>query len=65
MIKPRFFLNNQIQIFTVHRAGLVVGFGRDFEALVPKTNEYLMCEIHNNNMEVDGAAGKLFEWGVA
>ena len=28
-------------------AGLVDGFGRDFDGVVPKMNQYLMCTIHD------------------
>ena len=31
----------------MHRTGLVDGFGRDFDGVVPKMNQYLMCTIHD------------------
>ena len=34
-------------IFSVPMAGLVDGFGRDFDGVVPKMNQYLMCTIHD------------------
>ena len=27
--------------------GLVGGFGKDFEALVPKMKQYLLCTLYN------------------
>ena len=33
-------------IFPLHTACLVDGFGRDLEVLVPKYNQYLMCNVH-------------------
>ena len=39
--------------------GLVGGFGRDFEALVPKMNQYLLCTIHDIYIGMNEASWKV------
>ena len=43
-------------------AGLVDGFGRDFEGLVPKMNQYLMCTIHDIYIGMNEPGWKVSNW---
>ena len=43
-------------------AGLVDGFGRDFDGRLPKMNQYLMCAIHDIYIGMDEHGWKVSKW---
>ena len=40
----------------------LTGFGRDFEGLVPKMNQYLMCTIHDIYIGMNEPGWKVSKW---